>query len=67
MPAAASPLERAFQMARSGTCTSINDIRSGLNREGFANIDSQLDTQAIAKALRRLCDEARATLPQPQP
>jgi hypothetical protein len=63
MPAQASALERAFQMARSGTCSGVNDIRRRLDREGFANIDSQLDTQAIAKALRRLCDAARANPP----
>ncbi len=50
-------------MARSGTCSGVNDIRRRLDREGFANIDSQLDTQAIAKALRRLCDAARANPP----
>jgi hypothetical protein len=43
----------------------VNDIRSRLDREGFANIDSQLDTLAIRKALTRLCDEARANPPPP--
>ncbi len=65
MPAPSPPLERAFEMARSGTCGSVNDIRSRLDREGFANIDSQLDTLAIRKALTRLCDEARANPPPP--
>jgi 5,10-methenyltetrahydromethanopterin hydrogenase len=59
-------LERAFQIARSGACASVKDIRNLLEGEGFANIDSQLDTLAIRKALTRMCAEARADLaPRP--
>jgi hypothetical protein len=59
MPSPSPTLERAFQIARSGACASIKDIRNRLDGEGFANIDSQLDTLAIRKALTRLCAEAR--------
>ncbi|MHB8286832.1 MAG: hypothetical protein ACYDD1_19440 [Caulobacteraceae bacterium] len=63
MPTPSPTLERAFEIARSGACASVKEIRSRLNREGYANIDSQLDTLAIQKALTRLCAEARANLP----
>lgn len=60
MQAPPPALERAFQIARSGACATVGDIRARLNGEGFANIDSQLDTLAIRKALTRLCIEAQA-------
>ena len=60
MPAPSPTLERAFQIARSGSCATIGDIRKRLDGEGFANIDNQLDTLAIRKALTRLCAEAQA-------
>ncbi len=60
MQAPSPALERAFQIARSGACANVGEIRSRLDDEGFANIDSQLDTLAIRKALTRLCVEARA-------
>lgn len=66
MPIPSPALERAFQIARSGACASVADIRERLTGEGFA-IDSQLDALAIRKALTRLCTEARAEGPGPSP
>ena len=59
MQASSPALERAFQIARSGDCATVGEIRKKLEGEGFPNIDSQLDTQAIRKALSRLCAEAQ--------
>jgi hypothetical protein len=51
-------LERAFALARSGTCTSVNDIRLRLKGERFDNVDAHLAGHSIVRQLRALCDEA---------
>ena len=50
-------LERAFELARCGTCTSIKDIKQRLNAEGYWNdviegrqLDQQLRGLIEAKA-----------------
>jgi len=58
----ASPttLERAFALARSGTCLSVQDIRLKLKQERFDNIEAHLAGHSIGRQLRALCEEARA-------
>jgi len=53
-------LERAFVLARSGTCAGVNDIRVALKREGFDQVEAHLAGHAIAKQLRALCEAAQA-------
>jgi hypothetical protein len=53
-------LERAFALARSGTCASVNDIRQQLRAERFDQVDAHLVGPAISRQLRDLCVEARA-------
>jgi hypothetical protein len=52
-------LERAFALPRSGSCATVQDIRKRLKSEGFDQVDAHLAGPALAKQLRRLCDEAR--------
>ena len=54
-------LERAFDLARSGECASVNDIRMRLKAERFDQVDAHLAGPAIARQLRLLCEKARDT------
>jgi hypothetical protein len=56
---APSTLERAFVLARSGTCASVGDIRLTLKRERFDQVEAHLAGHSINRQLRALCTEAR--------
>lgn len=46
-----STVERAFQLARSGACHSVNDIREQLLREGYPSVLSHVSGMSIKKQL----------------
>jgi hypothetical protein len=50
-------IERAFELAKSGACTSVDDIKRCLRLEGFAI--SQIVGSSLARQLRALIAEAR--------
>ena len=50
-------LERAFQLAKSGKCATVGDIRSALSREGY--LEDTLTGPALHKQLRELMRSAR--------
>ena len=52
-------LERAFILARSGTCASVNDIRLKLRAERFDQVDAHLAGPSLTRQLRALCSEAK--------
>ena len=54
-------LERAFELARSGTCADVAEIRLALKRERHDQVEAHLSGQSINRQLRALCDEARRT------
>lgn len=56
----ANPMERAFQLARSGSCTNVQEIRQQLRREGFTAVESHLSGPSVAKQLRGLIKASRA-------
>lgn len=56
---APTTLERAFTLARSGSCATVNDIRMQLRAERFDLVDAHLAGPAIARQLRELCIESR--------
>jgi len=56
-------LERAFTLARSGTCVSVDEIRQQLRRERYDHVDSHLAGHSISRQLRALCLEARRAAP----
>jgi hypothetical protein len=55
-----STVERAFQLARSGQCHSVQEIALKLKRERYDSVEAHLAGQSIRRDLRRLCTEARA-------
>jgi hypothetical protein len=56
-------LERAFALAKSGACTSVDDVKRCLRLEGYSI--SQIVGSALARQLRTLIAEARG-LPIPR-
>lgn len=61
-----STLERAFALARSGTCSSLDEIRRTLKRERYDQVEAHLAGSSIGKQLRALCEEARRSQPTEQ-
>ena len=57
-------LERAFALARSGSCAGLDDIRLTLKRERFEQVEGHLSGAYIGRQLRDLCKVAR-TPPRP--
>jgi hypothetical protein len=52
-------LERAFQLAESGACESLDDIRKQLKSEGFSL--AQITGGSLTKQLREIIRTARKT------
>ncbi len=52
-------VERAFALAASGDCASVEEIRTRLKRDGFSQIGGHLSGLAIRRQLRAICDTAR--------
>lgn len=52
-------LERAFDLARSGTCAGVGEIRLALKRERFDQVEGHLAGHSINRQLRALCEAAR--------
>ena len=62
-------VERAFELARSGSCATVQDIRRKLKSEGYDQVEAHLSGPSLGKQLRRLCEEARQGMeaePEPQ-
>jgi hypothetical protein len=51
-------LERAFALARSGSCATVNDIRLQLRAERFDQVDAHLAGPTIRRQLGLLCLES---------
>ena len=51
-------IERAFELARSGSCHSTDDIRRVLTREGHEGVASHLSGRTVVKQLRALISAA---------
>ena len=52
-------IERAYQLAESGECANVGDIKRRLSAEGYSDVQGQLYGSTITSALRKLCDKAR--------
>jgi hypothetical protein len=52
-------LERAFDLAQSGTCAGIQHIRQQLRAEGYS--DAQIWGPSLTRQLRELCEAATRT------
>lgn len=59
-------IERAYDLASSGACRDVSEIRRRLTEERCENVSTQISGPALLGALRRLCLEARsASLARP--
>ena len=59
-PRQLSTVERAYQLARSGTCRSIEDIRRRLTTERYESVQAHLSGASIKRDLIALCKAAAA-------
>ena len=59
MDARTTPLERAFELAKSGTCASVSEIKQRLKSEGHS-VD-QITGAALKKQLKALIQAAAGT------
>jgi stage V sporulation protein SpoVS len=48
-------LERAYELARSGECRTVGDIKSRLQQEGHERVQDRLYGGSLTSALRKLC------------
>jgi hypothetical protein len=51
-------IERAIQLAQSGKCISVNDVRQRLRREGYVGVGTELAGIAINRQLVELIHAA---------
>lgn len=59
-------IERAFDLAKSGTCATIADIKAALKAEGYSLV--QITGPSLSKQLRALIDthmDRKSSDPQP--
>ena len=54
-PRARSTVERAYDLARHGPCSSIDDIRRTLEQERYTSVNAHLSGPTIRRQLRQLC------------
>lgn len=54
-------VERAYQLAQTGSCKSIRDIAISLKLEGHSSVDAHLQGPSIRKSLTKLLTESAAT------
>jgi hypothetical protein len=62
--------ERAFQLARSGDCANVREIKKRLKAEGYERVEAHIAGSTIVAPLVRLCVEAQARkmdMPPPGP
>lgn len=50
-------IERAYELARSGACRTVGDIKARLQAEGFEGVKDRLYGASMTGALRKLCLE----------
>ncbi|HEX8527686.1 hypothetical protein [Allosphingosinicella sp.] len=55
-----STIERAFELARSGSYRTIDEIARRLKQEQLDNVDAHLGGTSIRKELRQICAEMRS-------
>jgi len=51
-------LERAFQLANSGECVNVEQIRLRLKREGYSDAQAHTKGPSIRNQLTKLCQAA---------
>lgn len=56
-------MERAFEMARSGSCGNVQEIRDRLRKEGFSGVESHLSGIGFRRQLRASIKASRPAEP----
>ena len=59
MPETPALVDRAIELATSGTCISVNDIRQRLRREGYEGVGTELAGMEINRNLIALIHASR--------
>lgn len=57
MKAGVAPLERAFQLARSGSVGNVTELKTALKREGYSS--EVIEGRTLTRQLRELIQIAR--------
>ncbi len=52
-------LERAYQIARSGECSNLEDLVRQLKSERFDAVDAHTSGPSVRRDLRQICQQAR--------
>ena len=60
-------LERAYELARSGQCRTVGDIKARLQAEGHERVQDRLYGGSLTSALRKLCVEHYIAPPEEEP
>lgn len=50
-------VERAYELARNGSCANVEEIRAQLTRERYSSVDAHLSGQATSRHIIELCRE----------
>jgi len=48
-------IERAYELAKSGSCRTVGDIKARLQSEGHERVQDRLYGGSLTSALRKLC------------
>lgn len=48
-------IERAYELAKSGACRTVSDIKTRLQAEGHERVQDRLYGGSLTSALRKLC------------
>jgi hypothetical protein len=48
-------IERAYELAKNGPCTNVEEIRRQLRREQYSSVDAHLNGKATTTQLVQLC------------
>jgi hypothetical protein len=52
-------MERAFELARSGECAGLSEIKRALILEGYEGVQSHISGPTLMKQLTGLCDKSK--------
>ena len=50
-------IERAYELARGGSCRTVSDVKQALSTEGFDRIQDALYGPTLTASLRKLCQD----------
>lgn len=60
-------IERAYELARSGECRTLSDVKQRLSADGHDRIQEHLYGATVSSALRKLCQTHYVPRPEESP